>query len=81
VGMPKMTFSKDKVCSACQLGKQTRASFKSKGNIQSDRVLELFHMDLFGPIPIASLGGSKYCLVVIDDYSRYTWVVPLKSKD
>ncbi|MDQ9786262.1 DDE-type integrase/transposase/recombinase, partial [Serratia marcescens] len=77
----KMSFSKDKICSACQLGKQTRASFQSKGNIQSNRLFELIHMDLFGPIPIISLAGSRHCLVVIDDYSRFTWVVPLKSKD
>ncbi|MDQ9783009.1 DDE-type integrase/transposase/recombinase, partial [Serratia marcescens] len=38
-------------------------------------------MDLFGPIPVSSLGGSRYCLVVIDDYSRFTWVVLLKTKD
>ncbi|MDQ9786240.1 integrase catalytic domain-containing protein, partial [Serratia marcescens] len=71
----------DKICSACQLGKQTRASFPSKGNIQSNRIFELIHMDLFGPIPITSLGGNKYCLVVIDDYSRFTLVIPLKTKD
>ena len=38
-------------------------------------------MDLFGPIPVTSLGGMKYTLVIIDDYSRYTWVIFLKSKD
>ncbi|MDQ9782802.1 hypothetical protein RF094_08845, partial [Serratia marcescens] len=81
VGMPKITFLKDKVCDACKSGKQTKASFKIKGNIQSNRLLDLFHMDLFGHIPISSIGGSKYCLVVIDDYSKFTWVVPLKTKD
>ena len=60
------------------MGKHTKSSFKS---IQSERCLELLHMDLFGPIPITSLGGRRYCLVVIDDYSRFTWVIFLSSKD
>ena len=63
------------------MGKQIKSTFKSKGNIQSNRCLELLHIDLFGQIPVTSLGGMKYTLVIIDDYSRYTWVVFLKSKD
>ena len=62
------------------MGKQIKSTFKNKGNIQSDRCLELLHMDLFGPIPITSLEGMRYTLVVIDDYSRFTWVVFLNSK-
>ena len=81
IGIPKLKFNKDKICAACQMGKQTKSSFKSKGSIQSNRYLELLHMDLFGPTPITSLGGKSYCLVVIDDYSRFTWVIFLKSKD
>jgi transposase InsO family protein len=46
----------------------------SKTIISSKRILELLHVDLFGPPSHASLGGKKYCLVIIDDYSRYTWV-------
>ena len=80
-GIPKIKFNKDKICSACQMGKQIISTFKNKGNIQSDRCLELLHMDLFGPIPVTSLGGMRYTLVVIDDYSRFTWVVVLNSKD
>jgi transposase InsO family protein len=44
----------------------------------TDGPLELLHMDLFGPI--ASIGGSKYCLVIVDDYSRFTWVFFLQKK-
>ncbi|XP_075483610.1 uncharacterized protein LOC142523763 [Primulina tabacum] len=80
-GLPKVDFAKDKVCNACQLGKQVRSSFKSKGRNSSARCLELLHMDLFGPIPVMSLGGKKYTLVVIDDFSRFTWVLFLSSKD
>jgi hypothetical protein len=42
--------------------------------ISSKRVLELLHMDRFGPPTYTSLGGKKYYLVIVDDYSRYTWV-------
>jgi transposase InsO family protein len=46
----------------------------------TNRLLELLHMDLFGPIAYISIGGSKYCLVIVDDYSRFTWVFFLPKK-
>jgi hypothetical protein len=46
----------------------------------TDRPLELLHMDLFGPIAYISIGGSKYCLVIVDDYSRFTWVFSLEEE-
>jgi transposase InsO family protein len=46
----------------------------------TDRPLELLHMDLFGPIAYISIGGSKYCLVIVDDYSRFTWMFFLQEK-
>jgi hypothetical protein len=46
----------------------------------TDRPLELLHMDLFGPIAYISIDRSKYCLVVVDDYSRFTWVFILQEK-
>jgi transposase InsO family protein len=46
----------------------------------TDRPLELLHMDQFGPIAYISIGGSKYCLVIVDDYSRFTWVFFLQEK-
>ncbi|XP_073137970.1 uncharacterized protein [Henckelia pumila] len=58
-GLPKIDFSKEKVCSACQFGKQVRSSIKNKGYSSSSRCLELLHMELFGPIPITSLGGMR----------------------
>jgi hypothetical protein len=45
----------------------------------TDRPLELLHMDLFGPIAYISIDGSKYCLVIVDDYSRFTWVFFLQE--
>jgi transposase InsO family protein len=46
----------------------------------TERPLELLHMDLFGPIAYISIGGSNYCLVIVDDYSRFTWVFFLQKK-
>ena len=62
-------------------GKMSESQHKPKTIISSRRILELLHVDLFGPTPVDSLGAKKYCLVIVDDYSRYTWVYFLKSKD
>ena len=51
-----------------------------KNIMTTDRPLEFLHMDLFGPIAYISIGGSKYCLVIVDDYSRFTWVFFLQDK-
>ena len=40
----------------------------------------MLHMDIFGPVSTQSLGGKKYTLVIVDEYSRYTWVFFLKHK-
>ena len=80
-GLPKLKFEKDHICDACQMGKQTRTSFKSKGMVSTSRPLELLHLDLFGPITPSSLGGKFYAFVIIDDYSRFTWTLFLRNKD
>jgi hypothetical protein len=80
-GLPVTKFVKDKICDACQLGKQTKSSFKKKKVISTSRPLELLHMDLFGPIRTASLSGKLYAFVIVDDYSRYTWVLFLTHKN
>ncbi|GLT86665.1 hypothetical protein SLE2022_047880 [Rubroshorea leprosula] len=67
---------------ACMKGKQTRVSFKAKKCISANRPLELLHMDLFGPMRILSIGGKSCVLVVVADYSRFTWVAfPAHKKD
>jgi len=65
---------------ACQKGKQVKSSFKIKNVFSSLKPLELLHLDLFGPSRTMSLGGNYYALVIVDDYSRYTWTLFLKSK-
>ena len=73
-GLPKYNFENDHLCDACAKGKQVRSSFKPKNSISTSRPLELLHMDLCGPIPVQSLGRSKYILVIVDDFSLFTWV-------
>ncbi|GJR45851.1 retrovirus-related pol polyprotein from transposon TNT 1-94 [Tanacetum coccineum] len=56
------------------------ASHKAKNVVSTTRCLELLHMDLFGPSAVRSYGGNRYTLVIVDDYSRYTWTRFLKDK-
>ena len=81
VGLPKIRFIKDKLCDACQKGKQTKTTFKSKQVVSTSRPLQLLHMDLFGPSRTKSFGGSIYALVIVDDFSRYTWTMFLVQKN
>nr|GEW09868.1 hypothetical protein [Tanacetum cinerariifolium] len=80
-GLPKMKFKKDHLCSACEQGKIHRNHHKSKTDFASNNPLYLLHMDLCGPIGVQSINGKRYVLVVVDGYSRYTWVFFLHSKD
>ncbi|KAK1607423.1 hypothetical protein QYE76_031096 [Lolium multiflorum] len=81
VGLTGISFEKDRVCSACVAGKQLKKKHPIKSIVTTSRPLELLHLDLFGPSHYDTLGGSKYGLVIVDDYSRYSWVFLLKSKD
>ena len=81
VGLPSIKYNDDKVCEACAKGKQVRSSLKSKKCVSTTRPLELLHIDLCGPMRIASRGGKRYVLVIVDDYSRFTWTMFLASKD
>ena len=78
--MPKVNFSSDKICEACARGKQTRSSFKAKNIVSSSRPLKLLFLDLFGPTRTASLSGKSYGFVIVDDFSRFTWVLFLTCK-
>ncbi|KAH9649048.1 Integrase catalytic domain-containing protein [Citrus sinensis] len=80
-GLPKIGFQKDKICEAFQFGKQIKTSFKNKNHISTSKPLELLHIDLFGPSRYASLNDKYYAFVIVDDYSRYTWVLFLANKD
>nr|GEV27483.1 hypothetical protein [Tanacetum cinerariifolium] len=81
IGLPKLKYVKDQLCSSCELSKAKRSSFKSKVVPSSKGRLNLLHMDLCGSMRVASINGKKYILVILDDYSRYTWTLFLRSKD
>ncbi|GJY44314.1 retrovirus-related pol polyprotein from transposon TNT 1-94 [Tanacetum coccineum] len=80
-GLPRLKFEKDHLCSACQLGKSRKATHKPKTINTITEVLHTLHMDLCGPLRVQSINGKKYILVIVDDYSRFTWVKFLRSKD
>ncbi|GJV80604.1 retrovirus-related pol polyprotein from transposon TNT 1-94 [Tanacetum coccineum] len=80
-GLPKLKYVKDQLCSSCEMSKAKRSSFKTKAVPSSKGRLNLLHMDLCGPMRVASINGKKYILVIVDDYSRYTWTLFLRSKD
>ncbi|GKC77691.1 retrovirus-related pol polyprotein from transposon TNT 1-94 [Tanacetum coccineum] len=79
--LPKLKFEKDHLCSACAMGKSKKKPHKPKSKDTNQEKLYLLHMDLCGPMRVASVNGKKYILVIVDDYSRFTWVKFLRSKD
>nr|GEW84069.1 hypothetical protein [Tanacetum cinerariifolium] len=81
VGLPKLKFVTYHLCSSSELGKAKRKSFHTKTTPSSKRRLQLLHMDLCGPMWVASINGKRYVLVIVDDYSKYTWTHFLRSKD
>ncbi|GJS33859.1 putative ribonuclease H-like domain-containing protein [Tanacetum coccineum] len=80
-GLPLKVFVNDHTCVACKKGKQHKASCKAKLERIIRKPLELLHMDLFGPVSIESINKKRYCLVVTDDFSRFSWVFFLATKD
>nr|GFB64786.1 retrovirus-related Pol polyprotein from transposon TNT 1-94 [Tanacetum cinerariifolium] len=80
-GLLKFKYHKEHLCPYCEQGKSKRASHPPKLVLNSRQRLHLLHMDLCGPMRIASINGKRYILVIVDDYSRYTWVHFLRSKD
>ncbi|GJV61959.1 retrovirus-related pol polyprotein from transposon TNT 1-94 [Tanacetum coccineum] len=79
--LPKLKFEKDHLCSACAMGKSKKQSHKPRSEDTNQEKLYLLHMDLCGPMHVASINGKMYILIIVDDYSRFTWVKFLASKD
>nr|GEZ94133.1 retrovirus-related Pol polyprotein from transposon TNT 1-94 [Tanacetum cinerariifolium] len=80
-GLPTKCFENDHTCTACLKGKQHKASCKSKLVYSMTKPLHTLHMDLFSPTSVSSISHKWYCLVVTDDFSRFTWTFFLKSKN
>jgi transposase InsO family protein len=80
LGLTNVTFEKDRPCVACQAGKQVGSAHHNKNVMTTSRPLELLHMDLFGPVAYLNIGGSKYGLVIVNDFSCFTWVFFLQDK-
>ncbi|GJU38271.1 retrovirus-related pol polyprotein from transposon TNT 1-94 [Tanacetum coccineum] len=80
-GLPKLKFEKDHLCSAYAMGKSKKQSHKPKSKDTNKEKLYLLHMDLCGPMRVTSINGKKYILVIVDDYSRFTWVKFLASNN
>nr|GFA20934.1 putative ribonuclease H-like domain-containing protein [Tanacetum cinerariifolium] len=80
-GLPSKCFDNYHTCVACLKGKQHKASCKTKLVNSVSKPLHTLHIDLFGPTSVSSLNHKWYCLVVTDDFSRFTWTFFLKTKD
>ncbi|GJQ93930.1 putative ribonuclease H-like domain-containing protein [Tanacetum coccineum] len=80
-GLPSKISQNDHTCVACQKEKQHKASCKAKVVRSISQPLQLLHMDLFGPTSVRSINHKTYCLVITDDFSRFSWVFFLRTKD
>jgi hypothetical protein len=79
-GISKLQSTHEGICKGCALGKNIKKPFSSNNN-RSKEILDLIHSDVCGPMPVKSLGGYLYYVILIDDYSRKTWLYLLKTKD
>ncbi|GJR82966.1 retrovirus-related pol polyprotein from transposon TNT 1-94 [Tanacetum coccineum] len=80
IGLPSLVYSKEKPCFSCEKGKHHKASFKTKHTYFIKKRLHLLHIDLFRPVTPRFINHEKYTPVIVDEYSRYTWVYLLKKK-
>jgi hypothetical protein len=76
-----LKFESNLVCALCCHGKMIAASHFPVNTMMTEQPRQLLHMDTVGPSQVCSMGGKWYVLVIIDDYSRYPWVLFLESKD
>jgi transposase InsO family protein len=79
--LPLLKFKSDLVCAPCHHGKMIAASHSPVNIVMTEHPGQLHHMDTVGPSRVRSMGGKWYVIVIIDDYSRYSWVFFLESKD
>jgi hypothetical protein len=75
-----LKFESDLVCAPCRQGKMITASHSPVNTVMTEHLGQLLHMDTVGPSRVRSMGDKWYVLVIVDDYSRYSWVFFLESK-
>jgi hypothetical protein len=75
MGLPTKRYELEGLCDACMQDKFKRSNFKVKEMVSTNSPLELLHLDLFGPITIPSILRKRFVLVIVDDYSCFTWVI------
>ena len=80
-GLPLLKFESDLVCAPCHHGKMIATSHSPVNTVMTEHPGQLLHMDIVGPSRVRSMGGKWYVLVIVDNYSRYSWVFFLESKD
>jgi hypothetical protein len=80
LGLTNIVFEKDRPCGACQAKKQVGTHHHTKNIMKTTRPLKMLQMDLFGSVAYISIGGNKYGLIIVDDYSHFTWVFFLQDK-
>ncbi|GKE70231.1 retrovirus-related pol polyprotein from transposon TNT 1-94 [Tanacetum coccineum] len=80
-GLPKLKYTKDHLCLACQMGKSKKESHPHKPKPSTNEKLQMLHMDLCGPMRVESINKKRYILDIVDDYSHFTWVKFLRTKD
>jgi transposase InsO family protein len=80
-GLPLLKFESDLVCASCRQGKMIATSYSSVNTMMTEHPGQLLHMDTVGSYRVRFIGGKWYVLLIVDDYSRYSWVFFLESKD
>jgi hypothetical protein len=80
-GLPLLKFESDLVCAPCRHGKMITAFHSLVNTMMTKHPEQLLHMDTVGPSRVRSMGGRWYVLVVVDDYSRYSWIFFLQSNN
>src|SRR5436189_2711961 len=79
--LPEVKGTVLKPCEHCLAGKQHRVAFKRSSAHRTNNVLDLVYSDVCGPMKVSSIGGKRYFVTFIDDYSKKVWVYALRTKD
>jgi hypothetical protein len=80
-GLPLLKFESDLVCAPCHHVKMIAASHSPVNTVMTEHPGQLLYMDTVGPSQVRSMGGKWYVIVIVDNFSRYSWVFFLENKD